>query len=64
MFFYIISSSLKEMMEGEVYKMMHEKRNKYYATANYVEGSDLGGLVKTIIYRTVSNETIKSKGTV
>ena len=36
----------------KVYKMMHDKRIKYFAPADYSEGSELDALVKAIIDRT------------
>lgn len=40
----------------KVYKMMEDKRIKYYTPADYTEGSELDKLVKTIIDTTASNE--------
>lgn len=40
--------------------MMRDNRIRYFAPANYSDGSDLDMLVKTIIDRTVKNEAIES----
>lgn len=44
----------------KVYKMMHDNRIKYFAAANYSEGSELDNLVKAIIDRTYSNEILEN----
>ena len=44
----------------KVYKMMYENRIKYFAAANYEEGSELDFLVKCIIDRTASNEKLEN----
>lgn len=44
----------------KVYKMIEDKRIKYYAPANYKEGSELDILVKNIIDTTASNEKLMS----
>lgn len=44
----------------KVYKMIEDKRIKYYAPANYTEGSELDILVKNIIDTTASNEKLMS----
>lgn len=44
----------------KVYKMMHDNRIKYFAGADYSEGSDLDKLVKAIIDRTYSNEILEN----
>lgn len=44
----------------KVYKMMEDKRIKYYTPADYTEGSELDILVKTIIDTTASNEKLMS----
>lgn len=46
--------------KAKVYKMMREKRIKYFAPADYSDGSVLDGLVKTIIDRTTYNESLES----
>lgn len=46
--------------KAKVYKMMREGRIKYYAPANYSEGSELDSLIKSIIDRTVYNEMLES----
>lgn len=43
----------------KVYKMIEDKRIKYYAPANYKEGSELDILVKNIIDTTASNEKLR-----
>ncbi len=45
----------------KVYKMMRDRRIKYYAPADYSEGSELDTLVKSIIDRTVANEILESR---
>lgn len=45
---------------AKVYKMMRESRIKYFAPADYSEGSELDILLKNIIDRTVYNETLES----
>lgn len=45
---------------AKVYKMMRENRIKYFAPADYSEGSELDILLKNIIDRTVYNETLES----
>jgi hypothetical protein len=44
----------------KVYKMMREGRIRYFAPADYSEGSELDKLVKTIIDRTATNELLES----
>lgn len=44
----------------KVYKMMHDNRIKYFASADYSDGSDLDKLVKAIIDRTYSNEILEN----
>ena len=46
--------------KAKVYKMIRDNRIRYFAPANYSDGSDLDMLVKTIIDRTVKNEAIES----
>ena len=43
----------------KVYKMMHDKRIKYFAPADYSESSELDALVKAIIDRTYYNELLE-----
>lgn len=43
----------------KVYKMMHDKRIKYFAPADYSDGSNLDKLIKTIIERTACNEKLE-----
>ena len=45
----------------KVYKMLHDNRIKYFAPADYTEGSELDGLVKSIIIRTASNEVLEER---
>ena len=44
----------------KVYKMMHDNRIKYYAAADYSDGSELDNLVKAIIDRTYANEILEN----
>lgn len=44
----------------KVYKMMHDNRIKYFAPADYQEGSELDTLVKAIIDRTYYNEVLET----
>lgn len=44
----------------KVYKMMEDKRIKYFAPADYTEDSELDNLVKAIIDQTASNEKLMS----
>lgn len=44
----------------KVYKMMHDNRIKYFASADYTDGSDLDKLVKAIIDRTYYNELLEN----
>lgn len=46
--------------KGKVYKMMRDKRIRYFAPADYTEGSELDILVKKIIDRTAANEALES----
>jgi len=46
--------------KAKVYKMMREKRIRYYAPADYSDGSELDSLIKTIIDRTAYNEALES----
>lgn len=45
--------------KSKVYKMMHDGRIKYYAPADYSEGTQLDNLVKSIINRTAANEALE-----
>ena len=40
--------------------MMKENRIKYYAPADYTDGSELDVLVKSIVDRTASNEVLEN----
>ncbi len=51
----------KERDKAKVYKMMRENRIRYFALADYTEGSNLDGLVKDIIIRTASNEKLEER---
>lgn len=44
----------------KVYKMMRDNRVKYYVPADYSEGTELDTLVKSIIDRTATNETLET----
>ncbi len=44
----------------KVYKMMRDRRIKYFAPADYRESSELDVLVKAIIDRTATNEVLES----
>lgn len=44
----------------KVYKMMRDNRIKYFAPADYSEGTELDVLVKAIIDRTASNEALET----
>ena len=48
------------LKKGKVYKMMRDKRIRYFAPADYTEGSELDILVKKIIDRTAANEALES----
>ena len=45
----------------KVYKMMREGRIRYFAPADYSEGTQLDELVKAIIDRTAENEALESR---
>ena len=45
----------------KVYKMMHDKRIRYYAPADYTERSELDLLVKAIINKTAANEILEDR---
>lgn len=45
----------------KVYKMMHDKRIRYYAPADYTELSELDLLVKAIIDKTAANEILEDR---
>lgn len=46
--------------KAKVYKMMRDGRIKYFAPADYSEGTELDTLVKVIIDRTAANEALES----
>lgn len=46
--------------KSKVYQMMKDKRIKYFAAADYNEGTDLDRLVKQIIHRTAANEELET----
>ncbi len=48
------------MDKTKVYKMMRDARIKYFASANYSEGTELDNLVKYIINRTALNEKLEN----
>lgn len=43
----------------KVYKMLHDNRIKFFAPADYTDGSELDKLVKSIIIRTAANEVLE-----
>lgn len=45
----------------KVYKMLHDKRIKYFAPADYTENSKLDKLVKLIVERTAANEVLENE---
>ncbi len=45
--------------KAKVYKMMRDNRIKYFAPADYSEGTELDILVKSIIDRTATNEVLE-----
>ncbi len=53
--------SAETMDKTKVYKMMHERRIKYFAPADYTEGSQLDMLLKAIIERTAANEALEKE---
>ena len=46
--------------KSKAYKMMREKRIKFFAPADYTEGSELDTMVKAIVDRTASNEVLEN----
>lgn len=50
----------KTMDKTKVYKMMRDGRIKYFAPADYREGTELDFLVKAIIARTAANEALET----
>ena len=44
----------------KVYKMMRDRRIRYYAMADYSDGAELDALIKAIIERTAKNEALES----
>lgn len=50
----------KAQDKTKVYKMMRDNRIKYYAPADYSEGTELDSLLKAIIERTAKNEALES----
>ena len=53
----VYNSETKE--KAKVYKMMRDNRIKYFAPADYSEGTELDILVKSIIDRTATNELLE-----
>ena len=53
----VFNSETKD--KSKVFRMLEENRIKYYAPADYTEGSKLEELVKKIIDRTISNEILE-----
>ena len=51
---------VKTKDKTKVYRMMRDDRIKYYAPADYSEGTELDIIVKAIIDRTVSNEALEN----
>ena len=47
--------------KAKVYKMMRDNRTRYFAMADYSEGSELDTLIKAIIDRTAKNEALEAK---
>ena len=47
--------------KNKVFKMIEENRIKYFAEADYSEGSELEKLLKNIIDRTAANEILEMK---
>lgn len=47
--------------KSKVYKMIREHRINYFAEADYSEGSELEGLLKSIIDRTALNEVLERR---
>ena len=45
----------------KVHRMIRDNRIRYYAAADYTEGSELDALVKQIILRTAANEALEAK---
>ena len=45
----------------KVFRMMHDKRIRYYAPANYTDGSELDLLVKAIIDKTSAYEVLENR---
>ena len=45
----------------KVHRMIRDHRIRYYAAADYTEGSELDTLVKQIILRTAANEVLEAK---
>lgn len=45
----------------KVFRMMHDKRIRYYAPANYTDGSELDLLVKAIIDKTYAYEVLENR---
>lgn len=46
--------------KAKVYKMMRDNRIKFFAPADYSEGTELDALVKSIIDRTAANEALEN----
>ena len=47
--------------KNKVYRMMRENRSRYFAPADYTEGSELDDLVKAIIRHTAAKEVLINK---
>ena len=50
----------ESMDKTKVYKMMRDGRIKYFAPADYREGTELDRLVKAVIKRTAANEALET----
>ncbi|MCM1167144.1 MAG: haloacid dehalogenase-like hydrolase [Lachnospiraceae bacterium] len=55
----VYNANQKEKAKAKVFKMMGDNRIKYFAPADYSDGSELDSLVKAIIDRTDSNERLE-----
>lgn len=55
----VYNTSTKD--KTKVYKMLRDNRIRYFAAADYSEGSELDQLVKAIVNRTAANEVLEAK---
>jgi hypothetical protein len=51
----------KTLDKKKVYNMINNNRIRYFAPADYLEGSEIDNLLKTIIRKTASYEMLESK---